>query len=91
MMIGFVTFNSCDWGKKSKGSREAEDSHLLMQGCVDGHALATIWQDGNVLLFKVRHSSKGLQYVGPVTLQHFWLYTPNNTKSHPRRIGFLAM
>jgi hypothetical protein len=77
--------------RKIKFQERAEDSHLLVLGCVDGRALATIWQDGSVFLFRVRHSSKGLEDVGPVTHQHFGVYTPNNTASCLRRIEFLAV
>jgi hypothetical protein len=77
--------------RKVKVQERAEDSHLLMRGCIDGCALATIWQDGSVLLFGVRHSSKGMKDVGPVTLQHFGVYIPNNIASHLRGIEFLAM
>ena len=74
-----------------KVQERAKDSHLMMRGCVDGHALATIWQDGSVLLFRVRHSSKCMKDVGPVTLQHFGVYMPNNIASHLNGTEFLAM
>jgi hypothetical protein len=77
--------------RKVKVQKRAKDSHLMMCGCVDGPAPASIWHDGSVLLFRVRHSSKDLQYVGPVTLQHFLVYTPNNTELRLRRVGFLAV
>jgi hypothetical protein len=51
--------------RKIKVHKRAEYSHLLMRGCVDGHALATMCQDSSVLLFMVRHSSRGLKDVGP--------------------------
>jgi hypothetical protein len=77
--------------RKVKVQKRAEDSHILMRGSVDGRALATIWHDGSALLFRFRHSSKGLKDVGLVTLQHFGVYMPNNIASHFRGIKFLAM
>jgi hypothetical protein len=59
--------------------------------CDDGCALATMWQDDYVFLFRVRHSSKGLKDVGPVTHQHFGVYTSNSIASRLRGIEFLAM
>jgi hypothetical protein len=54
--------------------------------CIDGCALATMWQDGYIFLFRVRHSGKGLKDVGHVTHWHFGVYSSNSIALHLRGI-----
>jgi hypothetical protein len=91
MMTGLQLSRHVAGERNIKVQERAEDSYLLMLGCFDGHALATIWQVSSVFLFRVRHSSKCPKDVGPLPHQHFGVYTTKNIASHLRGIEFLTM
>lgn len=88
--LGFATFKPCSSGKKNKSCRRVLGIRIFWcEAVLMGVHLPPCGRS-SVLLFRVRHSSKGLKDVGPVALQHFGVYTPNNVASHLRRIDFLA-
>jgi len=75
-------------GKEKYRFKRSLKIHIFF---VHGCALSTMWQDVYVFLFRVRHSSKVLKDVGPVTHEHFGVYISNNLASSLRGIEFLAM
>jgi len=91
MIIVFATFKPCGSGKKNKSSKEGWKFTSFDMRLHWWYALAPIWQDSSVFLFRVRNSNKGLNDVGLLTVQHKGVYTPNNTASHLWRNEFLVM
>ena len=79
----FCNFDAVWLGEKKYRFKRGLKIHFF---CVDGCALATMWQDSYVFLFRVRHSNKILKDVGPVTHRHFGVYSSNSIASRLRGI-----
>jgi len=74
----FCSFLAMWLGNEKYRFKRGLKIHII---CVDGCALATMWQDCFIFLFRVRNSSKVLK---DLNLQHFGVYTSHNIASHLR-------